>query len=101
MSIVQHIVYFKTRTSTTKRFWGWKKQNKQINNNNPVLLAEKITILNYFRQRCSAKNKIEIKQKLAIIRSGTHNRLQQVNQAQRANRLRHSFLGVTVAKHLF
>ena len=93
LSIVQHIVYFQTRTSATKRFWGGKKQNKQIKRTNKqtnkVLswLKRKMAILNYFHQRCSAKNKIKIqKQKRAIIKTRTHNhRLQQVNQAQCAN----------------
>ncbi len=74
VSIVQHIVYF---NQNAKRFGGGKN------------LAEKMTVLNYFHQRCSSirrrKNKNKQKQKRAITRTCTYShRLQQVKGGTRS-----------------
>ena len=53
VSIVQYIVYFNQK-EIDQALLGWGKKKKKKKH---VLLAEKMTIFNYFCQRCSARKK--------------------------------------------
>ena len=79
MSIVQYIVYFNQNVNN-QALWGGK--NKQTNKKH-VFLAEKDDYFEWFPPPTTI----------------VFNKL--TKHMQRANRLRHGFFGIIVAKHLF